>query len=159
MIQPDMSIVKITESGQHEVNPYDFNLESSDEEETNSKIKQEEKMKSHQSDRYANKMMGQGLFILGGSDTFDTTHVSSEQSRREDKKKETEKNLSKPEIDYYSSKVRIGLETNLPSMKKLSKAELMNHNGEDSLGKVSQQHKELLNNPEVKWKVTKYKPS
>ena len=30
MIQPDLSIIKISESGKHEVNPYDFDFESSD---------------------------------------------------------------------------------------------------------------------------------
>ena len=97
-------------------------------------------MKSHQSDRYGNKMIGQGLFILAGSDTFDTTNMSSEQSKRENQKKETGKNMSKPEVDYYSSKVRMGEETNLPSMNKLSKAKMMNIS-EDPLAKVSQQHK------------------
>ena len=129
MLQADSSIIKIGECGNEEVESQSYNFEESSIGEEH--IKQKSKVIEHQIDRFGNQPIEKGFF----NDENDNQLIKSYKPQ-EDQKKKPKKDLSKREVDYYSSKVRIGRDIILPTIKRLRRADSIGLAVEEELARV-----------------------
>ena len=138
MIEADSAIIKIADKGKEEVDSDDFDFEESEDSEPYQK--QNSKMISHQNDRYDTKLIGQGLFNNTEDSVIDSSRNTSGILLKSSHE-ESSKSLSKNQVEYFSSMVRLGKQIKLPSLKRLKRAESIGLATEEELAKVSKNSK------------------